>query len=98
MAADGQGLDEGELIERQRRRGVELPRRQEELRPHAAVAVDAQHLQLLAAIRVAAAAGVAVRVVDVGLDGAAVAGLDVRDAVADLQHLDAQLVAGDAGS
>ena len=43
-----------------------------------------------------AAAGVAVRVVDVGLDRAAVAGLDVRHALADLDHLDPQLVAGDA--
>ena len=51
VAADRQGLDQGELVERQLRRGVELPRRQEELRPHPAVAVDAQDFELLAAVR-----------------------------------------------
>jgi hypothetical protein len=45
----------------------------------------------------AAAAGVAVRVVDVRLDGAAVAGADVGHALAEREHLDPQLVAGDAG-
>ena len=54
--------------------------------------VHAQHLQPLAAIRPAAAAGVAGRVVDVGLDRAAVARPDVRHALADRDHFDAQFV------
>ena len=96
VAADGEGLDEGELVEGEVGRGVELPRRQQELRAQAAVAVDAQDLQLLAAVRVAAAAGVAVGIINIRLHGAAVAGLDVGDALADGDDLDAQLVAGDA--
>ena len=67
-----------------------------ELGPEAAVGVDAEHLEVLAAIDAAAPAGEAILAVDVGLDGAAVAGLDVGDAGADLDDLDAKFVAGDA--
>ena len=62
--------------------------------PHPAVAVDAEDLEPLAAVRVSAPAGVAVRVVDVRLDRAAVAHPDVRDPRPDLDDLDPQLVAG----
>ncbi len=96
VTADRQRLDEGELVEGEFRRNVQLPGRHDELRPQTAVAVDAEDFELLAAVRLAAAAGVTVRVVDVRLDGAAVAGLDVRHALADRHDLDAQLVAGDA--
>src|SRR5207249_175107 len=68
----------------------------QEARPQSAVAVDAERLVLLTAIVAALATGVAGLTVDVRLDGAAVAGPDVAHAGADFQHLDAQLVAGDA--
>jgi hypothetical protein len=42
VAADGQRLHQGELVERQFPRRVELAGRQEELRAHPAVAVDAR--------------------------------------------------------
>ena len=77
VAADGQRLDQGELLEGERPRDVELAGGHEEAGPQAAVAVDAERLVLLAAVRLAAAAGVALLAVDVRLDGATVAGLDV---------------------
>ncbi len=53
-------------------------------------------LQLLAAVRVPAARRVAVGVVDVRLDRATVAGLDVGHVRADSDDLDAELMPGDA--
>ena len=78
------------------RRRVQLAGRHDEARPQAAVGVDAEDLQVLAAVAAAAPAGEARLAVHVRLDGAAVARLDVGDAGADLEHLDAQFVAGDA--
>ena len=68
VAADGQRLDEGELLEGELARDVELAGGDEEARPQAAVAVDAERLVLLAAVGVAAPAGVALLAVDVRLD------------------------------
>src|SRR6185295_7389935 len=56
----------------------------------------AEDLEVLAAVAAAGAAGAAFLAVEVGLHRAALAGLHVRDAGAGLEHLDAQLVAGDA--
>ena len=92
MAADGQRFDQGELLEVQLRRGMQLARRQREQRPQPAVAVDAEDLQLLAAVRMPAAARVAIRVVDVRLDRAAIAGLDVLHVRADGDDLDAEFM------
>src|SRR5436190_21422493 len=93
MAADGERFDERKLLEREGRRGMELASRHDKLRPHAAVDVNSQNLQPLAAIWPAAAAGIAGRVIEVRLDGAAIARLDVGNAVADHDDLDAELVA-----
>ena len=96
MAADGERLDERELVIGKFFGRVHFPRGQKDALGHAAVAHDAEGFVGLAAIGEAASAGVAVAAVDVGLHGAAVAGRDVRDARADGEHLDTQLVAGDA--
>jgi hypothetical protein len=96
VAADGERFDEGELLEGEIAADVEFSSGDDELRSHAAVGVDAEDLQALAAVGPAVAAGVAGGVVDVGLDGAAIAGLDVGYAVADGEHLDTELVAEDA--
>jgi hypothetical protein len=52
---------------------------------------------VLAAIGVAATAGVTLLAVDVGLDGAAIARLDVGHVFADFENLDPEFVTGDAG-
>ena len=96
VTADGQRLHQGELLEGELARDVQLAGRHEEARPQAAVAMDAERLVLLAAVGVAAAAGVALLAVDVRLDRAAIARPDVGHARADGEHLDAQLVARDA--
>ena len=77
VTADGQRLHQGQLLEGQLARDVQLAGRHEELRPQSAVAVDAQRLVLLAAVGVAAPAGVTLLAVDVRLDRAAVARPDV---------------------
>src|SRR5947209_6510946 len=84
------------MTRRQFARDVRLAGRHQEARPQSAVAVDTERLRLLAAVGLAAGAGVARLAVDVRLDGAAVAGTDVGDARPDRLDLDAQLVAGDA--
>jgi hypothetical protein len=84
------------LIEGQLARDVQLARGDGEEWPQAAVAVDTERLMVLAAIGVTALAGVALLAIDVRLHRAAIAGLDVRDIGADLDDLDAELVAGDA--
>lgn len=96
MTADGECFDEGELLEGQIATDMELAGWNNELRPHAAVGVDAEDLEFFAAVRSAAAAGVAGRVVDVGFDGAAVTGFDVGHTVADRQDFDAEFVAENA--
>jgi hypothetical protein len=59
--------------------------------------MDAEHLELPAAVGVPPPARVAVRVVEVRLDRAAVAGPDVYHPRADLEHLDPQLMPRNAG-
>jgi hypothetical protein len=59
--------------------------------------VDAEDFEVPAAVSAATFAGGALPAVDVGFDGAAVAGLDVGDALADFEDFDAELVTGDAG-
>ena len=77
VAADAQRLHQGELVERELLRRVELAGRDDELRAQPAVGVDAEDLQVLAAVRPAAPAGEALLAVHVRLDRAAVAGPDV---------------------
>ena len=54
--------------------------------------MHAEYLDVLAAVAVALAAGIAGATVDVRLDAATIAGLDVGDVVTDFEHFDAQFV------
>ena len=96
VRADAQRFDEGELVQRQGGRGMQLARRDDELLAHPAVGVDAEHLDGRAGVGLAPAAGDTFLAVDVRLDRAAVAGRDVGHALADRHHLDAEFVAEDA--
>jgi hypothetical protein len=97
VGADGQGLDEGELLEAERPGDVELVGRDDELVPQPALGVDAEDLKLNAAVALAAPAGDAGAAVEVRLDGAAISGLDVHDAGTNFENFDAEFVADEAG-
>ena len=97
VAANGEGLDERELVVAELRGNVELARREEQALAHAAVAHHAERLVVFAAVREAAAAGVTALAIDVRLDRAVVAGCDIGHAFAHGEDLDAEFVAGDAG-
>src|SRR5689334_7000871 len=71
---------------------MQLASGQNELRPHATVDVDTEHLQTLAAVGASAAAGIAVWIIDIRLDGAAIARLNVCHAVADSHDLHAEFM------
>ena len=92
VAADGERLDERELVVGKLGRDVQFAGREQELLGHAAVAHHAEGLMVLAAVGEAAATAVARLAVDVGLDRAMVARLDVRHARADGEDLDAELM------
>ena len=96
VAADGERLDERKLVVGKLRGDVELAGRQEELLGHAAVAHHAERLMVLAAVGETAAAAIAGLAVDVRLDRATIARLDVRHARADREDFDAELMARDA--
>src|SRR5436190_1209262 len=82
------------LLEAELAREVQLAGGDKEARTQPAITVDAECLVLLAAVRVPAPAGMAGLAVDVGLDGAVVSRPDVRHSRADLEHLDAEFMAG----
>src|SRR5580704_16007264 len=67
-----------------------------EERAQTAVAVDPQRLVILAAIGVAARAGIALLTIDVRLHGASVARFDVADSLADRNDFDAEFVSRNA--
>src|SRR5437879_3363820 len=73
VAADRERFYERELLEGKLLRDVQLVGRDREQRPKAAIAVDAEHLQRLAAVSQATRAGVALPAVQVRFDGTAVA-------------------------
>ena len=70
--------------------------RQDELFAHAAVTVNADDLKIVTAIGMATFAGVAVGIVHVRFNAAAVADFDVRYSVADFHDFHSQLMAGRA--
>ncbi len=80
VGADAEGLHQGQLVVGQPGRRVQLARRHAEDRAHAAVDVHAQHLELRAAVGLAAAAGDAAAAIQVRLDRAAVAAPQRRPA------------------
>jgi hypothetical protein len=96
MAADGECLHEGELLERELVGHVEFPRRYDEQRTQTAVAMNAERLMFLAAIGVAANTGVTLLTVDVRFDRASIAWPDVGDIGMDIEYLNAELMAWNA--
>ena len=90
MAADGERLDEGELLEVERVAGMQFVRGKDHALAHAAVAMDAEDLQCLAAVGAAALAGMAGAAVQVRLDGATVADFEMRDTFTDGEDFDAE--------
>jgi hypothetical protein len=96
VGADGERLDEGELVVVERGGLVEFARGDGDEGAHAAVDVDAHDLEVGAAIRFAAAAGDALAAVDVGFNGAAVASFEAVRFGAGIDDLDAEFVSADA--
>ena len=97
MGADAQRLHERELLEGERLGPVELAQGNLDDLPHPPVHVDAEHFELRAAVGPAPAAGDAPAAFQVGLHGAAVAGLQAHvHRVGRRDQLRAQLVPQDA--
>jgi len=72
---------------------MKLSRRNNEQRPHAAVGMDAEDLQILTTIAVPLSAGVAVLAIDVRLDRAAISHLYIGDFRTRRYHLHAKFMA-----
>ena len=98
MSADAKHFDQGKLLRRHVVGFVQLVDGDRQPFAHAAVDVDAEDLQALAAVGAAATAGDAGAAVEVGLDGAAVADGEVVLEIGRTQRedFDGQLVAEDA--
>ncbi len=97
VRADAQGLDEGERVQFEHGRSVKLTGGDMQPLTHAAVHMHAKHLNALAAVAAPAVTCLALATVQVGLDGAAVAGRDGADVRTDSRHFPAQLVSKHAG-
>ena len=74
---------------------MQFARGNDNSRPHAAIGMHAEHLELLATVRPALPAGVASLAIQIRLDGAAISRFDVRHVRADGENLDAQLMPRD---
>ena len=98
VVADGEGLDEGELVVGEVVAGVELAGGDDEgAFAETAVVVDTDYLDAGAAVGVALLRGRGFGIVYVGLERAFVAGFHIRHALADGDDLQPELVAGGAG-
>jgi hypothetical protein len=80
MTADGQRFDQGQLFESKLARDMQFAGGKLEKPLQAAIAMDAESLMMFAAIGMAANAGIALLAIDVGLDGAVIAGPNIADA------------------
>ena len=96
VAANGQRLDEGELFKGELAASMEFVSRQDQSLTHAAIAMHAQHLECLTAVRASLFAGMTMTAVQVGLDGAVITDLKMIDTFSDGQHLDPELMPQDA--
>ena len=96
MTANRQRFNQRQLLELQTVADVKLMSRQNEFFAHAAVAMDADDLKIVTAIRATALAGVAVGIVHVRFDATAVANFDIRYAVTDFYNFHTQFMAGRA--
>ncbi len=97
MVADGEGLDEGELIVGEVVARVELAGGDDEgSLAQAAIVVDADYLHARAAVRVTFLRGGGCGIVKIRFERAFVAGLDVGDAFADGYDFEPEFMAGGA--
>src|SRR5262249_46362188 len=71
--------------------------RHREQAAHAPVGVNAEHLQVFAAVGLSQLAGVAAPAAQIGLDGTSVARLQAVVSAREFEYLDAEFVAKDAG-
>ena len=94
VGTDGEEFDHGGIAQAEALGGVEIGRGHDDLLGHAAVAMDADDLEALAAIGVALAAGGALVAGQVGVDDHRIAGLELRAAVR-IEHDAGELVAHD---
>jgi hypothetical protein len=95
VATDGEGFHEGKLLKVQPLPLVQLVSRQDDLRAETPVNMNAEDFQVLAAVGVAAEAGVAFSAIQIRLDSATVAGLYLRDLVANRDDFHSQFMAKD---
>jgi len=96
MGANAKRLHQRQLVERQSLRPEEPLDRHREQPAHAAIRMNAQNLQLLAAVWLANDTGMTAATTQVWLDRAAIAWLDAMIAGRQFQHLDAQFMPKDA--
>jgi hypothetical protein len=92
VCTDAKRFHERQLVEGKYLRRMQLARGQNEAVAQTAFGVDAEYLQALAAVALAAFAGNAMFAVQVRLHGAAVANRNVRYALTDGEYFDAELV------
>ena len=96
MTADGQRFNKRELLKGQRIAGMQLAGGKNHPLTHRSIAVDAEHLQRLAAVRFALTTGMTGAAIQVGLDRATVPRFQVHDIRTNRQHLDTEFVPEDA--
>src|SRR5438477_5124165 len=97
MAADGQCLDQRQLLEAETARNVQFPGWDNKLRAQPAIAMNTKGLVVLATIRVPALTGEASLAINVRLNRAMIARLHVGHAVSHRKNFHAQLMARNAG-
>src|SRR3954454_5480409 len=96
VAADGECFNKREFLVRETLGRVKLICADDESLAQYAIGVHAEYLKFLTAIAKTAAARKALHVIHIRLDRASVAWLDVAYVQPDIDHLDSQLVSGNA--
>src|SRR5687768_4074088 len=96
MRSDSKRLDEGELIQVQRARAMQLPRWHRNQRAHAAVGVNPETFQFSTAIRLPATTRDAVSTIQIRLDGTPIARLQTVRFVARIHDFNPKFVAKNA--
>ena len=93
VSADAERFHKSELIEREKRRRVQLRRGNADERPHASIDVNAKNLKALAAVRFSPQTGDALAAIEIGFDRATVADGKAAGVLAHGNNLDAEFVA-----
>jgi purine-nucleoside phosphorylase len=97
VRADAQRLHQRQLRRGEFRIGIEVRCGYQEALAHAAVNVNAEHLEGLAAVRLAAPAGLTGATVEIGIHGATVANVDACGALAQRDYLNGEFMPEDPG-